>query len=405
MPVFLKKIDWIVLLSAVLLIGIGLLVLGSASANQPVDFAHKQLVWVLAGIPIILICAFIPPSIWFSTAWFFYGFTIALLLFVKIAGAIGMGAERWIAVGSMRFQPSEMGKLALVLATARFLADNRVDLKQFRYILGAISLTAVPMLLVLAQPDLGTGLIYIFIMLPMLMRAGLPWTWLLFLLAPVIAAILSTNIFLLLLFILGLGALLYTAEVRILLMSLILSISAGIGFTLPLFWSLLQPYQQKRILIFLNPESDPLGSGYQIIQSKVAVGSGGLLGKGYMAGSQTQLDFLPERHTDFIFSVLAEEFGFIGCLLVIGLFTMLIMRLVLLGLGHRNSFCAIALTGFASIFFFHVLVNIGMTLGIMPVTGLPLTFITYGGSFMWTNLLIIGIVLKFSWHRRDGLTW
>jgi rod shape determining protein RodA len=404
MLAFTKKTDWIVILTVFLLMLIGFYVLVSASANQPLDYAHKQLVWMLAGLPLLVLSVLIPPSFWFSITWLIYGSAIVLLLIVKITGVMGMGAERWIALGAFRFQPSELGKLALVLATARFLADNRVNLNHFKYILGALALTGLPLLLVLLQPDLGTALIYIFILIPMLVRAGLPWRWLLFLLAPVIAAILSTNIFLLLVFILVLGALLYTAEVKILVMSLVLSLSAGIGFTLPVLWSFLKPYQQNRILIFLSPESDPLGAGYQIIQSKVAIGSGGFLGKGFLAGSQTQLNFLPERHTDFIFSVLAEEFGFIGCAVVISLFTLLIMRLIVLSLGHRNSFCAIVLSGFAGIFFFHVIVNIGMTLGIMPVTGLPLPFLTYGGSFLWTNLLIIGIALNFSWHKRDSLT-
>jgi rod shape determining protein RodA len=260
------------------------------------------------------------------------------------------------------------------------------------------------MLLVLLQPDLGTALVFIFVCLVMMVRAGLPWIWLLMLLSPMIAALCSMNLFVLLAFILVFATLLYTSEVGITLMAIFLSLSAGIGFTLPTFWNLLEPYQQQRIFVFLNPEMYPRGAGYQLIQSKVAVGSGGFLGKGYLEGTQTQLSFLPERHTDFIFSVVGEEFGFVGASLVLGLFTLLVMRAVVVGLRHRNGYCALVMTGFASMIFFHVLVNVGMTIGMMPVTGLPLPFLTYGGSFLWTLLLVMGLLINFSWHRRDSMS-
>jgi rod shape determining protein RodA len=399
-----RKLDWALLLSFAALMAIGIAVLHSASGAQETDYGLRQLVWLALGLPILLFTALAPPSFWFAISWLAYGVAVGLLLLVDLMGIVGMGAERWLGVGDFRFQPSEVGKLALVLALARLLSDNRVDLRQLRWVLTALALAALPLLLVISQPDLGTALVYSFITVPMLIRAGLPWSWVLILLSPIVAAVCSLNLFVLLLFILLLGTFLYLSEVGISVMAATLSVCAGIGFALPWLWGFLHEYQQKRILVFLDPESDPLGAGYQIIQSKVAIGSGGLWGKGYMEGGQTQLSFLPERHTDFIFSVLGEEWGFAGAVVVLVLFGVLLTRSLVIALKHRNGFCGLAMTGFAAALLFHVVVNVGMTVGIMPVTGLPLPFLTYGGSFLWTCLAIVGLLLNFSWHRRDSLT-
>jgi len=398
------RLDWALLFSFLALSGIGLVMLNSASGSGEVNYGLRQLGWFLLGLPILLAAALTPPSFWFAISWVVYGISICLLLLVDLMGIVGMGAERWLGVGSFRFQPSEVGKLGLVLALARLLSDNRVDLSQLKWVGAALGLAGLPLVLVLVQPDLGTSLVYSFITFPMLIRAGLPWSWAAILVSPLVAAACSANLFVLLGFILLLGAFLYVSEVGILVMAATLSVSAGIGFALPGLWNLLHEYQQKRILVFLDPESDPLGAGYQIIQSKVAIGSGGMWGKGYMEGGQTQLAFLPERHTDFIFSVLGEEWGFVGALVVLGLFGLLLTRAMVIALKHRNGFCGLAMTGFAAMLLFHVVVNIGMTIGIMPVTGLPLPFLTHGGSFLWTCMIIMGLLLNFSWHRRDSLT-
>lgn len=401
---FVRKFDWILFLSALALAIVGLLVLTSASATETGGHAFRQSLWFLVGIPVLVVAALMPPGFWFAFSWIIYGLALLLLLGVKLMGVVGMGAERWIEFGPLRFQPAELGKLALVLALARYLSDNRMDLSRFRNLFVALLIVGAPMVLVILQPDLGTALIYLFVLYPMLLRAGLPWSWALFLVAPVIAAFLSTNVFLLMGFILLLAVVLWKSEIGLLLNFAILGLTAGVGFSLPLLFGMLHEYQRKRILVFLDPEADPLGAGYQIIQSKVAIGSGGLLGKGWMQGTQTQLAFLPERHTDFIFSVLAEEWGLAGASVVLGLFAVLLVRAMVVGMGHRNNFCGLVMTGLASILFFHVLVNAGMTMGIMPVTGLPLPFLTYGGSFVLTTLLLLGLLLNFSWHRRDSLT-
>ena len=399
-----RKLDWTLLLSFLGLVGIGLAVLHSASGGGGTDYGLRQLVWLGLGLPILLFAALTPPSFWFAVSWLTYAVAMALLLLVDLMGMVGMGAERWLGFGDFHFQPSELGKLALVLSLARLLSDNRVDLSQLRWVLASLALAGLPLVLVLSQPDLGTALVYSFVTVPMLVRAGLPWSWVAVLLSPIVAAACSANIFLLLVFILLLGAFLYLSEVGIWVMGATLSICAGIGFALPTLWGMLHAYQQKRILVFLDPESDPLGAGYQIIQSKVAIGSGGLWGKGYMAGGQTQLAFLPERHTDFIFSVLGEEWGFIGALVALALFGLLLTRTQVIALKHRNSYCGLVMTGFAAVLLFHVVVNVGMTIGIMPVTGLPLPFLTYGGTFLWTCMVMMGLLLNFSWHQRDSLT-
>jgi rod shape determining protein RodA len=399
-----RKLDTSLLLSFLGLLAIGIAVLHSASGGGGTDYGLRQLLWAALGLPILLFAALAPPSFWFAVSWLAYGTAVVLLLLVDLMGMVGMGAERWLGAGDFHFQPSELGKLALVLALARLLSDNRADLSQMRWVLAALALAGLPLALVLGQPDLGTALAYAFVTVPMLVRAGLPWSWVAILLSPIVAALCSLNIFVLLAFILLLGAFLYLSEVGIWAMGATLAVCAGIGFALPALWGLLHEYQQKRILVFLDPESDPLGAGYQIIQSKVAIGSGGLWGKGYMAGGQTQLSFLPERHTDFIFSVLGEEWGFVGALLVLALFGVLITRALVIGLKHRNGFCGLVMTGFAALLLFHVVVNVGMTIGIMPVTGLPLPFLTYGGTFLWTCLVMTGLLLNFSWHRRDSLT-
>jgi rod shape determining protein RodA len=399
-----RKLDQPLLLSMLALLAISFVILKSASATGSIDHASRQMFFALLGVPVFLAAAFIPPNVWFAMSWLAYAFSGVLLLGVRLAGHVGMGAARWIEIAGLRFQPAELAKVTLVLALARLLSDNRVKLDNPKWIAAALGLTLLPMMLVLLQPDLGTALVFAFVMMMMLLRAGLPWIWLLALASPVLAALFSVNIFLLLGFILLLGALLYASEIGLALMAFFMSLASGIGFSLPLLWNLLEPYQQVRIKVFLNPEKYPRGAGYQLIQSKVAIGSGGFLGKGYLEGTQTQLSFLPERHTDFIFSVVGEEFGFLGATLVLAIFALLVMRALVVSFSHRSSYCALAMAGFAAMLFFHVFVNVGMTLGMMPVTGLPLPFLTYGGSFLWSIFVVMGLLINFSWHRRDSLS-
>jgi len=326
---------------------------------------------------------------------------VVLLLLILAVGSVGMGAERWSDLGPVHFQPSELGKLALVLALARLLTDQRKNPGSLRVYLLIAVFAGIPWMLVVLEPDLGTSLSYLFLVLPLLVAGGVPLLHLVVLLSPLPAVLFSFQPWLLGFYLLVLGYFLWRTELGRGALLGALFFNLLVGVTVPRLWHLLHGYQQKRILTFLNPDLDPLGAGYQIIQSKVAVGSGGWWGKGLLHGTQVQLDFLPAKHTDFIFSVLSEEFGFLGSSLILALFGLLVLRLLFHAWRHRNRFSGLCLVGISALFFFHVLVNVGMTLGILPVTGLPLPFLSYGGSFLLSNFFVLGLALNFVLHYRD----
>ena len=313
-----------------------------------------------------------------------------------------MGATRWLIIGPLRLQPSELAKLSTLLALARYLSQPRVDVNRPRDFLLASALLLLPFLLVVRQPDLGTALVFAAMALPVYYWSGLHTGNLFLILFPGLVMLASFNFyaFLGVMATLFLYLLISRRSMPVILFNFLLNVM--IGLMTPVLWNHLKPYQQQRIRIFLRPEMDPLGAGYQIIQSKVAIGSGGLWGKGFMQGSQTQLRFLPEQHTDFIFAVIGEEFGFLGAVLTLLLFAFLLLRITQFAAQCRNPFFSLVSIGIGTILTFHVLVNIGMTLGFLPVTGLPLPFISYGGSAMVTNLAMIGLVLNFYRHRFEA---
>lgn len=269
-----------------------------------------------------------------------------------------LGAQRWIQIGSLSFQPSEFAKVFLIICLASFM-DKRIEwLETFKDYLLVFAYIFVPFILVMRQPDLGTSLTFIAILIGMIFVSGFKYKWF---------------------------------------------FRLGIAFIalLPAFWMILKEYQQKRIKVFLNPELDPFGSGYHVIQSKIAIGSGGFLGKGWLAGTQSQLNFLPENHTDFIFAVAGEEFGFIGTVFIICLYMIIIWRGIAIAIDADDDFGTLLAVGVTSMFMFHILVNIGMTAGIMPVTGVPLPFLSYGVSSLTTNLLLIAILLNIKLRKQD----
>jgi rod shape determining protein RodA len=285
-------------------------------------------------------------------AYFFYAVCLVLLVLVLLVGHTGLGAQRWVNIGPFRLQPSEVSKLAVILALARFLAAGRFrGSLGLREIVGPGLLLALPLVLILQQPDLGTSLMFLFIGGVMVFCAGLQ-LWL-------IASVFPITVFL-----------------------------------APILWRGLEDYQQRRILAFLKPELDPFGSGYHIIQSKIAIGSGGLWGKGLFQGTQSELRFLPEQHTDFIFSVIAEQFGLVGCLLFLVLYTLLILRGFEIAYETDDTFGALIVVGVITMIAFYVLVNVGMTTGLLPVVGVPLPFVSYGGSSMLTMWIGVGLILN-----------
>ncbi len=355
-PRFLKGIYWPVVFLTILLTALGIITIYSASFRGGGDYASKQLIWFLMGLCIFLMTISVGYRSFLNLSYIFYVITIALLLWVLILGEARSGAQRWIMLGSFAVQPSEFSKIATILMLANFLSNRSALQHQKRTLIACLILVGLPAILVLKQPDLGSALVFTPVMLAMIFLWGMKIRYFIFL------------------FLTG------TAS-------------------MPFLWHVLKPYQQKRLLVFINPSIDPIGASYTAIQSKIAVGSGGLLGKGWLQGTQTQLDFVPEHHTDFIFSVIGEEFGFLGAIFLLLLFGLLIVyafRIV----NHTTDFRARLLAlGIAMAFSFQIFVNIGMTIGMAPITGLPLPFISYGGSALVANFFAFGLLVSIYKER------
>ncbi len=326
---------------------------------------------------------------------------MALLFALLLVGSSKIGSARWFNFGFFSFQPSEFLKVAFVLALARFLTYSKKSIYSFSWISIAVFLVLLPFLVILRQPDLGTSLVFLFVFMAMLFWSGIPYLYLTIVVTPLFSLICGFNLFAWAAFFLLLIFLLYRLRPNFLFSLGALLINLATGSISLLVWNNLHQYQQNRILVFLNPGRDPYGAGYQMIQSKVAIGSGGLLGKGYLQGTQTKLDFLPAQHNDFIFSVLGEELGFMGALILIFLFSIITFKGIQIARRARNVFASYVAVGISSIFVFQMVVNVGMSLGIMPVTGLPLPFVSYGGSSMMTFWILMGLLLTIQskWYE------
>lgn len=401
---WIKKVDFLLIFSTLGLIVYGIIALYSSSqpafvSGRGTNYFLLQIIWVGMGVTVAAIVFFLPNKWIYQSAYWFYGFSILALLLVLFFGKTGLGATRWLKLGFLRFQPSELAKFASLLALARFLSNKYVDVNRIRDFAIAMLIVFLPFVLVLRQPDLGTSLVFLVMILPVLYWAGLKPGNLFLIVMPVVVLLSSFNFYTFLAAMLILTLFLFWKRRNILLKVLAFVGNVSIGIVTPIIWQHLKPYQQQRIKIFWKPEADPLGAGYQIIQSKVAIGSGGLFGKGFLHGSQTQLRFLPEQHTDFIFAVIGEEFGFVGVMIGILLFAVFLMRCVKIASLTKNPFNSIVGIGVSTIVGFQMAVNIGMTVGLLPVTGLPLPFISYGGSAMLINLLMVGVLLNIYRNR------
>jgi len=289
-----------------------------------------------------------------------YAIALLLLILVPMIGDVHMGARRWLDLGIANIQPSEIMKWALIFVLANWFASR--EARGLIEITAPLLMAIVPAGLIIIQPDLGTTLVLLFAATAMIIAAGLPWRLLIFAVASAIAS-------------------------------------------LPVLWHFMHDYQKQRVLTLLDPQSDPLGAGYHVIQSSIAIGSGGLFGKGFLQGTQARLHFLPEQHTDFIFSVLAEEGGFIAVALLLTLYAVLISRILFIGHRAHSRFASLLCIGIAAIFTLYISVNIGMVSGIFPVVGLPLPFISYGGSALVTMLAALGLVMRVAIESHDTIPW
>jgi rod shape determining protein RodA len=396
--------DWPLILTALALSIFGMLMVYSAGQTEMPSFVGRvwkqQLIWFFISLfgAWAISHASIRMLEWLS--WPLYAFSILLLIITLFAGT-GAGTaastKSWLTVGGVRLgQPAELAKLTVVLMLARVLASNREAPKTLLELWKPGLVVGVPWLLIMAQPDLGTGIVFIGILFGMLFWFGIPWPLLILVASPAVSLILafSTTVWgawFLLLVALVIWYRPFLAEGVFLVVS-----NVAMGVLAPLLWERLQPYQQKRLLVFLDPTMDPRQSGYHVMQSKVAIGSGGVFGKGWLQGTQKQLGFLPEQHTDFIFAVVGEELGFLGVLVAISLFLVLFLRVVRIAERANDSFSSLVAFGLLASWFMHVLVNIGMTLSLMPITGIPLPFFSYGGSFMLASWLAIGILVRIA---------
>jgi len=340
----------------VLLSLVGLAILYSSS-GQDMDSIVKQLVRLAAAFFAMLLIAQIPPHLIRYWAPLSFAIGLILLIFVLFFGETGKGAQRWLDLGFFRFQPSELMKLAVPLMIAWYLADRTLP-PQFKHVIISTLMILIPTVLIAKQPDLGTALLICASGIFVLLFAGLSW--------------------------------------RIICSVVVLAV--------PLAWAVwrfaMHEYQRNRVLTFLNPENDPLGSGYHIIQSKIAIGSGGIYGKGWLNGTQSHLEFLPESSTDFIFAVFSEEFGLIGTLFLLSLYLYIVYRGIYIATQAQHTFDRLLAGSLILTFFFYVFVNIGMVIGILPVVGLPLPLISYGGTSMVTLMLGFGILMSIQTHRK-----
>ena len=401
-----QKIDYVLLISVLGLLAIGLLALYSSSntgamEGNGINYFFKQLVWIGIGLALMMTIVFIPNKLIYESAYILYGVSLFLLVIVMFFGSVGQGAERWLRFGPLYIQPSEIAKLTTILAVARFISQDKVNLNSFKDFILATSFILVPFIFIVRQPDLGTAMVFGALALPMFYWAGLKGSNLILILMPFLIMLASFQFYTFL--ILMIIIVLYLAYTRKSKTVSIINFLANIsmGMLTPVLWNNLKSYQRNRIKIFLNPEADPKGAGYQIIQSKVAIGSGGFTGKGFLQGSQTQLRFLPEQHTDFIFAVIGEEFGFLGVLIGLIFFFVFLMRGIFIATIVKSRFNSIVAIGIVTVLAFHVIVNIGMTIGLFPVTGLPLPFLSYGGSALLTNMVMAGILLNFYKNRYE----
>jgi rod shape determining protein RodA len=363
-PLFqrLEQLNWLLICLITILAFVGFLMLYSAGGGSFKPWLVRQLGFFCIFFPLMLFIAITDIRIWFASSYVFYAFALILVIIVDIMGHNAMGATRWFRIGSITIQPSEIMKVCTVFALARYFYNTKSEnISRIKFIITPITMIAVPAIFIFHQPDLGTATILILVGVSVLFLAGVRmWKF--------------------------------------------ISVGVVALIAIPFAWHfLLYEYQKQRVLTFLNPNSDPLGSGYNIIQSKIAIGSGGMLGKGYLNGTQGQLNFLPEKQTDFIFTMLSEELGFVGSMFTIVIYSAIIAICINIATKTKHQYGRLLTMGVVSIFFIHMFINMGMVMGLIPVVGAPLPFISYGGTIMASMMIGFGLVLNVDLHRNIDL--
>jgi rod shape determining protein RodA len=353
----LVEFNWGFLLLLLLIASMGFAMLYSVAEGDFSPWALRQAARFAVGVAIMISVAMVDLRLWMRLAYPLYGFALAMLIAVEVIGFVGMGAQRWLNLGFVSVQPSEIMKVTLILALARYFHGLTLDeASRLRNLLIPLGLVGAPVMLVVMQPDLGTAILLTATGAVILFSAGLRWRYF---------------------------------------------IMAGVGVlaAIPVVWSRLHDYQRNRVLTFLDPERDPLGAGYHILQSKIALGSGGIFGKGFMEGTQSQLNFLPEKHTDFIFTMLGEELGLVGGLVLLALYFVVLMFSLNVALQCRNQFGRLVAIGVSMTFFFYVFINTSMVMGLLPVVGVPLPLVSYGGTAMLSLMFAFGLLMSVHIHR------
>ena len=352
-----REIRWFLMLLLAVIAGFGFVMLYSAAGGSLEPWASRQMARFAVGMALLMAIAVTDIRFWFKYAYAFYALALVLLLLVEVAGRIGMGAQRWLSFWIINFQPSELMKVSLLLALAHYFhGGSAEDVRRPLFLFVPIAMVVVPVGMVLRQPDLGTAVMLL----------------------------------------LSAAALFFLAGVRI---WKFVAVGLAAMAAVPITWQFLRGYQRQRVLSFLDPDKDPLGSGYHIIQSKIALGSGGVLGKGFLQGTQGHLSFLPEKQTDFIFTMLAEELGMLGGLALLALYGIVLLYGYAIAFSSRNHFGRLLAMGITCMFFLYVFINIAMVMGLIPVVGVPLPLVSYGGTAMMTVLIAFGLLLCVHVHR------
>ena len=394
-----QQLDWLLLLSVMAIATLGGFAIYSTELSVQHSYSYQHWTVSLLGLVLTMAIARWRYQSLLRWHWLIYILTNVSLIAVMVAGVSAKGAQRWIGVAGFNVQPSEFAKIAMVITLAALLHDR--DGADLKTVLRTLAITALPWGLVFLQPDLGTSLVFGVMVITMLYWANAKTAWLVLMVSPLFSAILYhvylPGWLLWVLSVMGVAWLTLPSRVVATLSALIVNLGAvELG---NFFWSLLKDYQKARLIMFLDPEQDPLGGGYHLIQSRIAIGAGRLWGRGWERGTQTQLDFIPEQHTDFIFSAVGEEFGFVGCILLLLAFWLVCIRLVWIASTARDNFGSLLAIGVLAIIAFQTIVNISMTIGLAPITGIPLPWMSYGRSSLISSFISLGLVESVANYR------